>query len=113
MEVTFQHLECVNPKNTDLIAVIGRQADGKSVCVKIGNVKPHLCVRNELNMKPELFQLELNKKLHEYIISYQVLKQERNKDVETVPNVFNRLREESEYPPVSYTHLTLPTILLV
>ena len=101
MEVTFQHLECVNPKNTDLIAVIGRQADGKSVCVKIGNVKPHLCVRNELNMKPELFQLELNKKLHEYIISDQVLKQERNKDVETVPNVFNRLREESEYPLVT------------
>ena len=37
VEVTFQHLECVNPKNTDVIAIIGRQADGKSVCVKIGN----------------------------------------------------------------------------
>ena len=32
MIVTFQHLECVNPKGTDLIAVIGRQSDGK-VCV--------------------------------------------------------------------------------
>jgi len=100
MEVTFQHLECVNPKNTDLIAIIGRQEDGKSVCVKIGNVKPHLCVRNELNLKPELFQLELNRKLHEYIISEQVLKQERNRDVATVPNVFNRLREENKYPLV-------------
>ena len=46
VEVTFQHLECVNPKNTDVIAIIGRQADGKSVCVKIGNVMPHLCIRN-------------------------------------------------------------------
>ena len=42
VEVTFQHLECVNPKNTNVIAIIGRQADGKSVCVKIGNVMPQV-----------------------------------------------------------------------
>ena len=28
----------------------------KSVCVKIGNVMPHLCIRNELNQKPETFE---------------------------------------------------------
>lgn len=93
----FQHLECVNPKRTDLIAVIGRQADGRSVCVKIPNVKPHLCVRNELNMKVEIFQAELNRKIHEFTISNHVLKQEKDKEVHTMPNLYNKLREEVKY----------------
>jgi DNA polymerase delta subunit 1 len=101
MKVIFQHLECVNPKNTDLIAVVGRQADGKSVCVKVSNVKPHLCVRNDLVMKPEVFEAELNRKLHEYIVSNQVLKQMSDKEKATVTNVYNRLREDLKYPLVS------------
>ena len=64
VKTTFQHLECVNPKGTDLMAVIGRQPDGKSVCAKIYNVKPHLCVRNELNMKVDVFEAELNLQMH-------------------------------------------------
>ena len=97
VKTTFQHLECVNPKRTDLIAVIGRQADGKSVCVKIPNVQPHLCIRNELNLKVETFQAELNRKLHEYTISNQLLKQEKDKECNSMPNFYNRMREEVNY----------------
>ena len=97
VKTTFQHLECVNPKRTDLIAVIGRQADGKSVCVKIPNVQPHLCIRNELNMKVETFQAELNRKIHEYTISNQLLRQEKNKECGSMPNFFNRMREDVKY----------------
>ena len=94
---SFQHLECVNPKRTDLIAIIGRQADGKSVCVKINNVQPHLCIRNELNMKVDVFQAQLNRKIHEYTISNQLLKQQKNKDCTTMPNFYNRMREDVKY----------------
>ena len=62
VESTFQHLECVNPKLSDIICVIGRQANGQSVCVKIENVQPHLCVRNELNLTADMFEQLLNNK---------------------------------------------------
>ena len=97
VEVTFQHLECVNPKNTDVIAIIGRQADGKSVCVKIGNVMPHFCIRNELNQKPETFEGLLNLKVHKYIISNQLLKAEKDKEAEAYPNVVNRMKQDYSY----------------
>ena len=97
VQTTFQHLECVNPKRTDLITVIGRQANGQSVCVKINNVQPHLCIRNELNMKVDVFQAQLNRKIHEYTISNQLLKQQKNKDCTTMPNFYNRMREDVKY----------------
>lgn len=100
VESTFQHLECVNPKLSDIICVIGRQANGQSVCVKIENVQPHICVRNELNLTTDLFEQLLNNNIHRYIISNQLLKQVKDKH-DHVLNIKNRMKSTPNYVSVS------------
>ena len=58
---------------------------------------PHLCIRNELNQKPETFEGLLNLKVHKYIISNQLLKAEKDKEVEAYPNVSNRMKKDYSY----------------
>lgn len=88
LEATFQHLENVNPKRTDEICIIGRQADGKSVCARVTNVQPHVCVRNWFDPDGTVDQAEhvLNKQIHLLVCSSKVLRAREN----VVPN-FARL----------------------
>ena len=58
---------------------------------------PHLCIRNELNQKPETFEGLLNLKVHKYIISNQLLKAEKDKEAEAYPNVLNRMKKDYSY----------------
>ena len=87
-----------DPKKTDEICVIGRQADGKSVCARVSNVKPHVCVQSKRITSVQQFQSELNTKIHLLICSSKV---HRGTSKRVVPNCQRLMSQSAFYVTVT------------
>lgn len=99
----FQHLESVNPQGTNDIAIIGRCMDGKSVCAIVHNVKPHITVRNELNMKAKDFEVEINECIRKYIVSKSVLRENDDLERQSISNFHKKCTKFVEIVTVEET----------
>lgn len=98
IQTTFQHLENVNPHRSDEICVIGRQADGKSVCARVTNVEPHVCVKNTIPTLTALqFETFLNEQIHRMVCSSKVFRGSKNK---VVPNYYKMWKNKKDYVTV-------------
>jgi DNA polymerase delta subunit 1 len=101
-EFIFQHLECVNPKKSDSLYIIGRTKENQSIACVVKDVRPHVCIQADTNASD--FEMALNRRLHWLRLSSKAIREHGDTTRKTVTNVLKGMEVVEHVAHVEEIH---------